>query len=536
MNSRNVIGSILAVVVLAGGVGAGMYRAELQHWVAEFRTGPGMDGMQPSSMPDDTTNTSEPSRGNDTPAGTVVRIDVGAKGFSPETLSIAPGADQVLEFTRTADRTCATAVVFPATGKRFDLPLNSPVRVPVSLKPGETIAFSCPMDMYHGKIVASGQGEAPGSAHMDTDAHDPSDIAHWTCSMHPSVKSATPGKCPICSMDLISVTHGEIDTGVILVDARRRQLIGVTTGTVARREMDAEIRAVGRVVADETRLAEVTLRYEAWIGKVFADFTGKEIRKGEPMFTFYNPQLWSLQEEYLEALRRGQGERAQGGALASAAETRLRLWGIDEGQIEALRQRGSAIEHLTVSAPITGTILVKHIVAGGAVQAGEALYRIADLTSVWIEAEVYEQDIARMKLGQRAKIRIEGLPEREFEGTVSYVYPSLDAMTRTGRVRVDAPNADGALKLDMYAEVRVALPLGERLAVPESAVIHAGASHVAFVDLGEGRLEPRRLKVGARTADYIEVLEGLKEGETIVTSANFLIAAESKLKSGIEKW
>lgn len=383
--------------------------------------------------------------------------------------------------------------------------------------------------------VAPGSTVTEQRTHAHGGPHDPDEIAYWSCSMHPSVRSSTPGKCPICSMDLTPVTRKEIETGVIVVDAQRRQLIGVTTGAVGLHELDAEIRTVGRVVADETRLAEVTLRYEAWIGQVFADYTGKVIRKGEPLFTFYNPQLWSLQEEYLEALRRGQG-RASGGELASAAKTRLRLFEIDDAQIEALRQRGSAIEYLITNAPITGTIIEKHIVAGSAVQEGMPLYRIADLSSVWIEAEVYEQDIARINLGQRARISVKGVPEREFEGTVSYVYPSLDASTRTGRVRFEVANPDGALKLDMYAEIRVQLPLGERLAVPESAVIYAGASHIAFVDLGEGQLEPRRLKVGARTADYIEVLEGLKEGEIVVTSANFLIAAESKLKSGIEKW
>jgi Cu(I)/Ag(I) efflux system membrane fusion protein len=178
----------------------------------------------------------------------------------------------------------------------------------------------------------------------------------------------------------------------------------------------------------------------------------------------------------------------------------------------------------------------KHVVAGSAVKAGEALYRIADLSVVWVEAEVYEDDIARMEIGQRARIAVQGVPGREFEGTVSYVYPYLDGQTRTGRVRFEVPNPDGALKPEMYADVTAEIPLGERLAVPEGAVIYAGKSHVVFVDLGEGRLEPRRVKIGARTRDSVEIVEGVEEGETVVTSGNFLIAAESKLKSGIEKW
>lgn len=469
------------------------------------------------------------------PTESVTKIEIGAEGFSPESVVIAPGDNRILEFIRKVDNTCISAVVFPSTGGRHELPVGTPVRVPISAKPGETISFTCPMDMYHGKVVVSDQA-AMGVDYTHGDAHDPSEIAYWTCSMHPSVKSSTPGKCPICSMDLVSVTRREVETGVILVDAQRRQLIGVTTALVARRDLVDEIRTVGRVSVDESRLAEVTLRFEAWIGKVLADTTGKEVRKGEPMFTFYSPQLWSLQEEYLEALRRGQGEGSNSSELAKAAEMRLRLWEIDDAQIESLRQRGSAIEYLAMNAPTSGTVLEKHVVSGSAVEAGMPLYRIADLSTVWIEAEIYEQDIPRITKGQKANISLQGVPNGNFEGTVSYVYPYLNAETRTGRVRFEVPNPDGFLKLDMYADLRIELPLGERTTVPEGAVIHAGASHVVFVDLGEGRLEPRRVKVGARTDDYIEIVEGLNEGETVVTSANFLIAAESKLKSGIEKW
>lgn len=457
-----------------------------------------------------------------TEADAITRIEITAEGFSPESVVVAPGGERVIEFTRKVENSCISAVVFPATGARHELPLDTPVRVTIPIAAGERIAFTCPMDMYHGEVVASDSGSAAA-------VHDHDEIAYWTCSMHPSVRSSTPGTCPICSMDLVSVTRGEVETGVILVDAQRRQLIGVTTDTVARRELSGELRMVGRVVVDETRFAEVALRYDAWIGDVLADFTGKAVRKGEPMFTFYNPQLWSLQEEYLEATRRGT-------ELAGAAETRLRLWGIDSAQIEDLRKRGKALEYLTINAPISGTVLEKHIVPGSAVEAGMALYRIADLSTVWIEADVNERDVQRIGVGQRARIALEGIPDADINGSVSYIYPDLNPETRTGRVRFAVPNAEGRLKLDMYADVYADLPFGERLSVPVGAVIYAGASHVVFVDLGEGRLEPRRVKIGVRAGELIEVLEGVQEGETVVTSANFLIAAESKLKSGIEKW
>ncbi len=467
-------------------------------------------------------------------AATGLRIEARADGFHPEAIAVPAGTPVTIEFVRTAEKTCADAVVFPSSGERHELSLNIPVIVTLTVPAGQSVLFACPMDMYRGEVRAGSPGaavpaESPDEANA---AHDPSEIAHWTCSMHPSVKSQTPGTCPICSMDLVPVTRGEIETGVILVDAQRRQLIGVMTGTVERRAFVSEVRTVGIVRADEARVRDVTLRTRVWIDSVQADFTGKSVRKGEPLLRYFSPDLLQMQREYLLAA----GRSAGGPDLRAGADTRLRLAGMELAQIEDLAKRGSALEQLTLTSPITGTVIEKHVVAGSEVEEGEPLYRIADLSSVWIEAEVYEQDIARMQVGQGARIALQSMVGRDFEGIVSYVYPSVDAMTRTGRVRFETANPEGALKLNMYADIRVDLPLGERLAVPESAVIHAGASYVAFVDLGEGRLEPRRLKVGVRTAGYIEVLDGLKEGETVVTSANFLIAAESKLKSGIEKW
>ncbi len=513
MNTKSSLGLLAALVILGGAAGVTwMYRRQIEMRVMSFSA----DEKAPQAV--------DPSDG-------VIRIEVGKSGFTPETVTVAADETKTLEFTRTVEGTCITAVVFPSSGERFDLPMGQSVRVPITIKAGMSEAFTCPMDMYHGKVVAS-DSESAAAAHD----HDPNEIAYWTCSMHPSVKLSTPGTCPICSMDLVSVTRREVETGVILVDTQRRQLIGVTTDTVARRELNGEFRMVGRVVVDETRIAEVTLRYDAWIGEVFADFTGKGVRKGEPMFTFYNPQLWSLQEEFLEATRRGTEKSAAGTALAYSAETRLRLWGIDSTQIEEVRTRGKASEYLRINAPISGTVIEKHVVPGSAVEAGMALYRIADLTTVWVEAEVAERDIQRLVVGQRARITLDGVPEADFTGAVTYIYPGLNPETRTGRVRFAVPNTEGRLKLDMYADVLADLPFGERLTVPVGAVIHAGASHVVFVDLGEGRLEPRHVKVGVGAEGFIEVLEGLREGEVVVTSANFLIAAESKLKSGIEKW
>lgn len=362
------------------------------------------------------------------------------------------------------------------------------------------------------------------------------EIAYWTCSMHPSVRSDGPGTCPICSMDLTPVTREEIETGVIMVDERRRQLIGVKTDTVRRDNLTKAIRTVGTVMADETRVEDITLKFQAWIGEVDADYTGKSVKKGERLFTFYSPELWSAQEEYIESVRRAQDNPNRSNRLAEVAETRLRLWGLDPSTIASIRERGKPVEYLPYLSPGTGTVMTKNVFEGSAVTAGQLLYRIADLSSLWVEGDIYENELALVETGQTADISLSYRPDQSFVGTVSYIYPYLQPDTRTARIRMEVLNPDGTLKPSMYTNVSLHIPLGERLVVPESAVLYAGEARVAFVDLGEGRLQPRTVTTGVRTDGRIEIVEGLAEGETIVSSAMFLIAAESRLRSGIDKW
>lgn len=396
------------------------------------------------------------------------------------------------------------------------------------------------VDLRHGNFVIEFTTGAAGLSVATTTAGspggEPGEVAYWTCPMHPSVRASGAGPCPICGMDLVPVTQEEIETGVIIVDAQRRQLIGVKTALVRREELTKEIRTVGTVLPDETKTADVSLKFEAWIGEVYADFEGKYVEKGQPLFTFYSPELWTAQEEYIGSYRRRQENPTRKNRLLEAAETRLKLWGISESEIIAIRERGTPIEYLPYLSPVTGTILEKNVVEGSAVQPGQLLYRVADLSSVWIDGEIYEYELPLVEEGQEALITLSYLPDVEIVGALSYIYPYLDPETRTARIRFEAPNPKGVLKPDMYANVALDVPLGERLVVPEDAIIYAGKSRVAFVDLGEGRLEPRRIKTGVRTDEVIEVIEGLDEGEEIVTSANFLIASESRLKSGIDKW
>lgn len=326
------------------------------------------------------------------------------------------------------------------------------------------------------------------------------------------------------------VVTEEAPPGTITVDARRRQLIGVTFGEAKQRSLTRSIRAVGQVTYDEIRVADVSLKYDAWIGDLKADFVGAKIQKGQLLFTVYSPELYSAQQEYLDILRRGNA------GLLAAARQRLRFWDMAPSTIEALEKRGKPFEYIPIFAPRSGTLVEKNVVEGTSHKSGMTLMRIADLSRVWVEAELYEDELPLVEPGMTASVTLPYLPDREFEGRIDYVYPYLKKRSRTGRVRLSLPNEQGLLKPDMYAEVKLEIPLGERLSVPEEAVLIAGETRVVFEDLGDGQLAPRRVKTGRQVDGYIEILEGLEPGDRVVTSGNFLIASESKLKSGIKQW
>jgi membrane fusion protein, copper/silver efflux system len=375
-------------------------------------------------------------------------------------------------------------------------------------------------------------GAAPG---------DPDAIAFWTCPMHPSVKAQEAGRCPLCNMDLVPVSQGEVASGVVIVDAARRQSIGVKTAAVVRRPLSGTLSAVGRVTFDETRLTDVTTKVGGFIEELYVDETGQPVRRGQPLFTLYSPDLYAAQQELLTALasqRAADGTSAPDRAdyLVRAARERLRLWDLSAAQIDRLAETGQAVERLPILSPASGHVVEKNVVAGSAVQPGMKLYRIAGLDRVWVEAEVYESELAAVAVGQTAAVTLPYLPGKSFHGRVAFVYPYLDGEARTGRVRIELANPDGALKPDMYANVELATRAGDRLAVPESAILHTGRRSFVFVDLGEGRLKPQRVETGVEQGEWVEILSGVEEGDTIVTSGNFLVAAESRLRSAIEQW
>ncbi len=376
--------------------------------------------------------------------------------------------------------------------------------------------------------VGAVQAPAPGG----------DDIAYYTCGMHPSVHQDGPGTCPICGMDLTPVTTEEVQTGVIRIDDERRQRIGLRTQAIGRRAMSTTFRAIGRVAYDESRLSDVNLRMSGWVQRLNVDEQGQRVRRGQVLFTLYSPELYAAQLDYLTALR----SHAFGGAegeespVARAARRRLILLGMSDAQAAHIRTQGEATENVPITAPASGYVIEKDVVEGAQIQAGTRVYRIANLDEVWVEADVYENDMPNVHVGQDVTIALPNLPDRTFPGRVSFIYPYLDDHTRTTRVRVSLDNPDLTLRPDMYADVDFDVPLGEQLAVPAEAVIYTGPRRVVFVDLGEGRLRPKVVELGARAGDSYVVRSGLEPGDVVVTSGTFLVASESRLRSSLDAW
>lgn len=366
-------------------------------------------------------------------------------------------------------------------------------------------------------------------------------ISYYTCSMHPTVRSPKPGKCPICSMNLTPVTREEEQAGVIHIEDRRRALLGIRTTKVVRAPIDLDITAKGRLAIDETRLHDVALKIGGYITDLRVNATGQPVARGDTLFTLYSPELYAAEQEYLIATQnrdamRVNGQAGHGEQLAHAAETKLRLWGLTEDQLAALVQRGEPIERVPFRSPAGGVVIEKNVVDGAAVMAGQRLFRIADLADIWVEADVYASDLPRITRGMSAAVTLEYLPGRTFDGKVAFIYPYLDPASRTGRVRIALPNKRLELKPEMYATVTFKLPLGPRLVVPSSAVVYTGPRRIVFVDLGNGTLRPQEVAIGARSGDLIEIASGLDDGDVVVSSGNFLVAAESRVRSAGSLW
>lgn len=321
----------------------------------------------------------------------------------------------------------------------------------------------------------------------------------------------------------------------------RLQRIGVKTARAERKPLVTSIRAVGHVVAEETTLEDVALKVRGWVGRVVVDAVGDPVQKGGVLFTVYSPELYAAQEEYLQALRSQERAREteapeRADYLVHSASNRLLLWDIAPVDLERLGRTRQPLEHLPIRSPVGGYVVEKNLVEGSSFEPGQRLYRIAPLARVWIEAQVYESELSLVSEGQAATVTLPYLPDRRFEATVAYVYPTLDPATRTARLRLEVPNPDLALRPDMYANVRIHAQRGERLLVPQSGVLYAGERSFVFLALGEGRFRPQPVQVGIRSGEEVEILSGLEPGQVIVSSATFLIASESRLRAALEQW
>jgi Cu(I)/Ag(I) efflux system membrane fusion protein len=331
-------------------------------------------------------------------------------------------------------------------------------------------------------------------------------------------------------MDYIPVYEDDAqDQGsIVKISLDKVQKLGVATEAASLRRLTRTIRATGTIQPDESRQTVVTARFDGWVQNLRVDKTGDMVKRGQPMLELFSPSLRLAQQEYILARRTNPG-------LAAAAAQRLKTLGLSTGQISALEDSKEAPGTISVMAPQAGQVVEKMAIEGMRIMAGEPLYRLVDYSHVWVIAEIYEQDLPSMQPGLPVEVELDAFPGERFKGAVSFIYPGLTPETRTARVRVELDNPGGRLKADMFAAVLLSADMASAdvLAVPDSAVLDTGKRQAVLVELGEGRYEPRAVKLGRRADGHAEILEGLEEGEKVVVSANFLIDAESNLQAAL---
>jgi len=365
--------------------------------------------------------------------------------------------------------------------------------------------------------------------------------------MDPTFVRDEPGKSPM-GMPLVPECPGSAGAapeGVVIIDPATVQNMGVRTATVERRDLARIVRAVGRVAYDERRVAHVHTKVQGWVEKLFVDFVGQEVKRGQPLLEIYSPELVATQEElllaarYREATKQSPFEDVRGGgeSLFSATKRRLALWDIPDRDVQRLLETGKVNRTITIYAPASGVITRLGVRSGMEVRPNSNLYTIADLSHVWVLADVYEYELPWLALGQMATVELSYMPGEPMQGELTYIAPFLDPKTRTAEVRLELDNADGKLKPEMFGNAVIAgTPRIGVLAIPTNAVIHSGRRTIAVVALGEGRFEPRDIELGLDSGDgWFEVLSGLHEGEDIVVSSQFLIDSESNLQEAVRK-
>jgi multidrug efflux pump subunit AcrA (membrane-fusion protein) len=427
-----------------------------------------------------------------------------------------------------------------AAAKKYQCPMHPQI---IRDKPGECPI--CGMELV--PMVEASSGTASKAAPPKAGSRK---ILFYRSPMGTGETSPTPRKDSM-GMDFVPVYSDETDSAAgpprpdglatVTVDARKESLLGLKTVAVVLAPFEMSIRTTGRVAPDERRVHHVHTRYEGYVEHVTADFTGKFVTKGEALAAIYSPELYATQQEYLLALRASHSlgasgvlSVAQGGQdLLSAARQRLLLWEITPADIERIEKNGEPIRAMPVYAPISGFVTGRTAYHGMKVTSADTLFDILDLSHVWVLADVYEYELPRLSVGQKATVTLSYWPGRVWNGTVTYVYPAVDEKTRTVKVRVELDNPKGELKPEMFADVTIHGPTRSVLQVPDGAILESGTRNIAFVFQGEGKLVPREVSVGDHGSGVVEIRSGLKEGEVVVRGANFLVDSESRLKAAI---
>lgn len=391
----------------------------------------------------------------------------------------------------------------------------------------------------------SSQTTANHQQHAVEEKQDPK-ILYWVDPMHPSYKSDKPGIAPDCGMQLTPVYADEEVTkmsapGTVKLSGRKQQLINLKVVEVSDQHVMQNIRTVGTLQYDETKVAKIHSKIEGWIEKVYVDYTGRLVRKGQPLFSIYSPDLVATQQEYLLAVKADrtlkESEFADvssgANALRESAYRRLKLWDVSDKQIRQLEETGKPMTSITFYSPISGYVVAKNVFDKQRIDYTTEAYTIADLSTIWLMADIYEYEAQRIHVGQKATMRLSYNENQSYEGTVTYIYPDLNTMTRTLKARIEFRNRDFSLKPGMYANVELDTGHGSGLVIPADAVLNSGDRKVVFVQKAEGEFEPREVELGQYLEGQVVVTSGLSAGEKIVASGNFLIDSESQLKSAL---
>ncbi len=362
----------------------------------------------------------------------------------------------------------------------------------------------------------------------------------WAATRTGGGAERTPAAAEMEGMEMsgMEMSGMQMGDGTVRIDPQMVRSLGITLATAELGPVRREIRTTGNVTFDETRLSTITPKFGGFVERLYVDFTGQAVRRGQPLLEIYSPELVSAQEELLAAARlerqlaqsAAPGVAERSGGLVEAARRRLLLWDISPAQIQQIERTGQVRRTLTLHAPFTGFVVEKNVQQGQSVQPGEALYRLADLTQVWVEADVYEQDLRFVRLGEPVSVEIAAYPGERLTGRVSYLYPEVRQDTRTARVRIPLANPGGRIKPGMFATVHLDAPEAERaLLVPRDAVMRTGTRDIVFVEQGPGAYELREVRVGSEVNGDVQILSGLLAGERVVARANFLLDAESRL-------